>query len=144
MPLHFSDLKIPDPACGIDPSAAAAKAHLRETLKQLVKLHRRSTEWWRLNPHQQRVETAILGSWRYPPRNGLAANVGARYAVGSRAIDMFDAEQREHPQRRYALVTLISDRWITLDRHPTLYLGGIKAATRQVLRLGRFDGWVAV
>ena len=45
------------------------------------------------------------------------------------------------PWRRFYLVTLLSDRWLSFDRHTQIWLGGMKDAIRQVFRLGGFTGW---
>ena len=93
---------------------------------------------------EKRLEDAVLGSLRQAPTNALGANIGARNVVGSFAIDYFERHRLEHPGRRYCLVTLFSDRWLSFDRLAAVWLGGITAASRQVMQLGAFDGWLAV
>ncbi|HEU0043131.1 hypothetical protein [Sphingomonas sp.] len=140
----FSNLNVPEYLSGIDPSPRSAKTYLSGTLEQHLRLHKRSTEWWHLRPQDQRIEDAILGRPGKAPANALASNSSARYAVGQFGIDLFDQHRREWPQRRYALATLFSDRWLSFDRDLWVLLGGIKEASRQVIRLGQFDGWLAV
>jgi hypothetical protein len=48
---------------------------------------------------------------------------------------------KTHPQRRFMLVTLISDRWLSYDRDVYIWLGGMQYTARKVMARGGFDGW---
>lgn len=127
----------------VDPTVRGALRHVRTTLKQAADLHLKSTARWGLTEEQTDTERELLGLDRGPPRNALASNITAKYVVAKRAIELLDRRQQRNPQRRWFLVTLINDRWMTYDRETEIWLGGMIATARPVLQLARFDGWLA-
>lgn len=136
----FSELQLDPAAMGIDPSAEGAKRYLRGTTLQMRDLFDRSIERLVLLPQETRIADSILGRSR-GSCNGLSSNLQLRLALGCLLIDLFNAMQRAQSQRRFWLVTLISDRWLSFDRHTRIWLGGMKDTSRQVMALGGFDGW---
>ncbi|WP_419826856.1 hypothetical protein [Sphingomonas sp.] len=93
-----------------------------------------------------RTEADILGAsqFRTLPRNALASNMGLRWHVGAFGIDMFAEFAAQNPQRRFMLVTLISDGWLAYDCDTFIYLGGMQAASTALLNQAGFDGWAAI
>lgn len=138
--LSFSELIIDPSDLGIDPTPTGAKRWLRSTIDQMAQLFDRSTFRAALLPQDIPVADAIVGR-RWAPRNCLASNLQLRMELGSRLIDLLFEMQTEMPHRRFFLVTLVSDRWLSFDRYTEIWLGGMKGAARQVMRLGRWDGW---
>ena len=136
----FSGLKFEDATIGIDPSPDGAKRYLRGTVLQMRNLVDRSVERLTLTPRECVIADSIFGKSR-SVRNALSSNLELRYKLGCRLIDLLDDMQRAHSRRRFWLVTLISDRWLSFDKHTRIWLGGMKEACRQVMSLGDFDGW---
>ena len=139
-----SEFLIPVSQPRVDPSPAGASGFVRDTLRQIVALHYRSTERWMLPRSLLQVERAMIGWPGERPRNVLASNTAAKYVVARKAIELLDEQQNQHPGRRYYLVTLISDRWITYSHKTKLWLGGMIATSRPVMQLAGFDGWLGI
>ena len=139
-----SELLFPVSLPKVDPSPSGASGFVQDTLRQIVALHYRSTEWWMLPRSLLQVERAMIGRPGERPRNVLASNTAAKYIVGRKAIELLDEQQNQHPGRRYYLVTLISDRWITYSHETELWLGGMIATSRPVMQLAGFDGWLGI
>lgn len=141
----FGDVRPEEVLRHIDTSAHGAKSYLAGTIAQSVETHYRSTERWMLRPAELKTEAEILGiGGAVRAQNTLASNMTLRYKVGSHGIDMFADMVKAYPGRRFALATLISDRWLAFDRDTFIFLGGMKAISQLVLDSTPFDGWVAV
>jgi len=138
--VSFSQLNCRAPISNIDPSPAGAKKYLRETITQTLSLYDRGTSRWKLLPQDLIVAEAIIGRSRLVA-NQLASNMGLRRALGSLLIDLLGAMQNAHPRRRFFLVTLISDRWLSFDLDTYIWLGGMQNTVRPVMALGGFTGW---
>lgn len=136
--LSFSEINTT--SFGIDPSPEGAKRFLKSTTTQFSDLVDRGVRRWRMTPQYASTFDAIVGRSRHI-QNHLGSNMDLRFLLGSRLIDLLHDMEKLLPQRRFFLVTLLSDRWLSFDRYTQIWLGGMKDAMRQVLRLGGFTGW---
>ena len=137
---NFSDIKIDKASFGIDPTPKGAKRYLRGTIADMLNTFDRSVNRWSLTRMETLTLSGIIGRTR-SDQNLLGSNLQLRLKLGSRLIDLLHTMETEMPNRRFYLVTLLSDRWLSFDRYAHIWLGGMKDAMRQVLRLGNFTGW---
>lgn len=133
---NFSD--IPIVPQGINPEPEAAKRYLNDTITDLAEILDRGLRRWDLSTQENRMLDSLLG---HSGHNCLASNLTLRRDLGRRLVDILAEMETANPGRRFWLVTLISDRWLSFDRYCRIWLGGMKAAARQVMAMGGFCGW---
>ncbi len=138
----FSQLNTGSRWAEIDTSPAGAKEWLRETIRQMGDITRRSFERRELLPQHSLMLNRVLGAQRGAPCTMLASNLHQRSQCGAALIDFMDVHRRQTPERRYFLVTIFSDRWLSFDRaHTIIWLGGMKKIIAEVMRHAGFEGW---
>ena len=143
MSLTFSQLNPYTKSASIDPTASATAAYMTAGNNRLRQLAERSRAYRQMTDRENRQFDAMLGRGSLRPANPCASNLRLRLLLSSHLRKVFAEQRSLYPHRRYFLVTLINDCWLTYDREPYIWLGSMRQTIPAVMNLGSFDGWYA-